>query len=231
MASIQRIVSPLTKYVAYRAQVRVKGRPTESKTFTNRKDAKEWRRKQQSRTAKTNRPPNHSLDLPALSHIDAICGSAMAEETKEPPSEYQLVGPSDDGSVNDILATLNGKDSRQRLQALIGEWLRMENLVVLTAAGTLVTSGGKTMEALERAVLATIKALPDIPGTISSIIDARMAALGAEGTKPEMVFEDWLPLLTNANFIGSSPISPFSGVQRGGARIQRKTNCHGSWQR
>jgi integrase len=42
MASIQRIVSPLTKDVAYRAQVRVKGRPTESKTFTNRKDAKEW---------------------------------------------------------------------------------------------------------------------------------------------------------------------------------------------
>jgi hypothetical protein len=42
MASVQRIVSPLTKYVSYRAQVRVKGRPTGSKTFTNRKDAKEW---------------------------------------------------------------------------------------------------------------------------------------------------------------------------------------------
>jgi hypothetical protein len=137
----------------------------------------------------------------------------MEEETKEPPSEYQLVGPSDDGSVNDILATLNGKDSRQRLQALIAEWLRMENLVVLTAAGTSVTSGGKTMEVLERAVLATIKALPDLPGTISSIIDARIAALGAEGTKPEMGFEDWLSFLANANFIGSSPISPFSGVQ------------------
>lgn len=137
----------------------------------------------------------------------------MAEEAKEPPSEYQLVGPSDDGGVNDILATLNGKDSRQRLQALIAEWLRMENLVVLTAAGTSVSSGGKTMEVLERAVLATIKALPAIPGTISSIIDARIAALGAEGTKPKMGFEDWLSFLANANFIGSSPISPFSGVQ------------------
>ena len=42
MASIQRIVSSLTKDVCYRAQVRVKGRPTESKSFTNRKDAKEW---------------------------------------------------------------------------------------------------------------------------------------------------------------------------------------------
>jgi integrase len=42
MASIQRIVSPLTREVAYRAQVRIKGRPTESATFPNRKEAKEW---------------------------------------------------------------------------------------------------------------------------------------------------------------------------------------------
>ena len=39
MASIQRIKSPLTGDISYRAQVRVKGRPAESKTFTNRKDA------------------------------------------------------------------------------------------------------------------------------------------------------------------------------------------------
>jgi hypothetical protein len=42
MASIQRIVSLLAQDVSYRAQVRVKGRPSESKTFTNRKDAKKW---------------------------------------------------------------------------------------------------------------------------------------------------------------------------------------------
>ena len=42
MASIQRIVSPLTKGVAYRAQVRVKGRPSESATFPNKKEAAAW---------------------------------------------------------------------------------------------------------------------------------------------------------------------------------------------
>jgi integrase len=42
MASIQRIVSPLTKAVSYRAQVRVKGRPTQSETFPNLKEAKAW---------------------------------------------------------------------------------------------------------------------------------------------------------------------------------------------
>src|SRR5258708_5679047 len=42
MASIQRIVSPFTKSVSYRAQVRVKGRPTQSQTFSNLKQAKAW---------------------------------------------------------------------------------------------------------------------------------------------------------------------------------------------
>ncbi len=42
MASIQRIVSPLTGDVSFRAQVRVKGRPAESSTFPNRKEAKDW---------------------------------------------------------------------------------------------------------------------------------------------------------------------------------------------
>jgi hypothetical protein len=42
MASIQRIVSPLTNAVSYRAQVRVKGRPPQSETFPNRKEAQAW---------------------------------------------------------------------------------------------------------------------------------------------------------------------------------------------
>ena len=42
MASMQRVVSPLTGEVSYRAQVRKKGRRAESATFPNRKEAKEW---------------------------------------------------------------------------------------------------------------------------------------------------------------------------------------------
>src|ERR1700681_3827456 len=42
MASIQRIVSPLTKSVSSRAQVRVKGRPAQSRTFPNPKEGKAW---------------------------------------------------------------------------------------------------------------------------------------------------------------------------------------------
>jgi hypothetical protein len=42
MASIQRIVSPLTGEVAYRVQVRLKGRRPESASFPNRKEAQAW---------------------------------------------------------------------------------------------------------------------------------------------------------------------------------------------
>ena len=42
MASIQRIVSPITREVSYRAQVRVKGHESQGKTFPNRKEAAAW---------------------------------------------------------------------------------------------------------------------------------------------------------------------------------------------
>jgi integrase len=42
LASIQRLTSPLTGRVAYRVQIRLKGHPTQSGTFRNRKDAVRW---------------------------------------------------------------------------------------------------------------------------------------------------------------------------------------------
>jgi hypothetical protein len=45
----------------------------------------------------------------------------MAEESKK----YCLKGPSDNGQVEDLLKDKNDKENRQRLQALISEWLRI----------------------------------------------------------------------------------------------------------
>jgi integrase len=42
MASIQRLTSPLTGRISYRVQVRLKGHPSQSETFRNRKDAERW---------------------------------------------------------------------------------------------------------------------------------------------------------------------------------------------
>jgi hypothetical protein len=89
----------------------------------------------------------------------------------------------------------------------------MENLVILTGAGTSVSSGGKTMIGLENAVLTTIKAFPTIPPNIAAIIDARMTPPPDATSTPKLIFEDWLSYLVNAKFLGSTPSSPFTGVQ------------------
>jgi hypothetical protein len=44
----------------------------------------------------------------------------------EPAANYRLIGPSEVGRVEDLLAGKPEKESRQRLHALIAEWLRME---------------------------------------------------------------------------------------------------------
>ena len=77
----------------------------------------------------------------------------MTDRPSMAPTQYRLIGPSDSGEVSDLLADLSGKDVKHRLQALIAEWLRMENLVVLSGAGTSVTSGGKTL-GLEQCLVA-----------------------------------------------------------------------------
>jgi integrase len=42
MASIQRLSSPLTGRISYRVQVRLRGHPSQSGTFSNRRDAARW---------------------------------------------------------------------------------------------------------------------------------------------------------------------------------------------
>ena len=137
----------------------------------------------------------------------------MSGDTNDPPSEYQLIGPADDGKISDLLAGKTAKEDRQRLQALIAEWLRMENLVVLAGAGTSVSSGGKTMNTLERATLEALKVLPKAPSSMGAVIDARLAAVAPGAKPPRLGFEDWLSYLVNGHFIGSMLNSPFVGVQ------------------
>ena len=131
-----------------------------------------------------------------------------------PPNEYQLIGLTEDGNAGDLLLSLDQKQGRVRLQALISEWLRMENLVVLTGAGTSVSAGGKTMANLETAVFATIEAMPDLPASIAPIIKARKDAVIAADLldEPTLGFEAWLSFIANAFAVVESTDTPFSGV-------------------
>lgn len=135
----------------------------------------------------------------------------MTDKKAEEPSEYQLIGPSEDGEVSDLLIGKSAKEARQRLQALISEWLRMENLVVLTGAGTSFSSGGKLMTTLEASVLETVAALPTIVPNNTAIIEARKAE--PVNGEQKLGFEDWLSYLVNAAHLTTAKASPFSGVK------------------
>lgn len=53
----------------------------------------------------------------------------------------KLLSPDYAGESNDLLAGKNSGDGLRRIQALLSDWLRMENVVVLTAAGLLRRRG------------------------------------------------------------------------------------------
>lgn len=128
--------------------------------------------------------------------------------------EYRLIGLAEGGEVGDVLAGLDPKQGRIRLQALIAEWLRMENLVVLAGAGASVSSGGKTMASLDKAVFETIETLPDLPESIKPIIKARKDAVDCAELlgEPVIGFEAWLSFIANALAVTKVANAPFHGV-------------------
>jgi integrase len=58
VASIQRITSPLSGAVSFRVQVRVKGKPAQSQTFPNQKEAKAWAASLESAAREDRNYPN-----------------------------------------------------------------------------------------------------------------------------------------------------------------------------
>ena len=129
------------------------------------------------------------------------------------PTDYQLIGLTEDGGIGDLLAGLDQKQGRVRLQALISEWLRMENLVVLTGSGASVSAGGKTMANLETSVFDAIEALPDIPTSITPILQSRRLAVEYADQRGDPIgFEAWLSFVANAMIVADNPDGPFSAV-------------------
>ncbi|MEX2629964.1 MAG: SIR2 family protein [Tistlia sp.] len=140
----------------------------------------------------------------------------MADETRTITLDYQLLGPSEDGTVSDLLSELSSPtEGHQRLQALIAEWLQMENLVVLTGAGCSFSAGGKLMTGLEAAVLEAVLQVPDLPKSIATVVDHRLAP--PSPTASRYGFESWLSFVANAHFLAASHTGPIESVTwRGG---------------
>jgi hypothetical protein len=85
MASIQRIVSPLTREVVYRVQVRRKGRAPESATFPNRKEAVAWAESLESAIREGRHFPHAaakrtSFDALAKDYVETVLGEFASKE-------------------------------------------------------------------------------------------------------------------------------------------------------
>lgn len=123
--------------------------------------------------------------------------------------KYKLSAPLSAGEGDDLLKGKSVEDGQRRLQALLADWLRMENLVVLTAAGTSVGAGGRLMAGppannLESLVLEAVEQCA-IPADAKAIIAAKK-------TKGAGNFEDWLSYLFSAPGIVSAKDSPLHSL-------------------
>lgn len=128
------------------------------------------------------------------------------------PCPYQLISPISAGENADLLAEKNVEDGIRRIQALLADWLRMENVVVLTAAGCSVGAGGKLMAGppannLECLVLNAVENCP-LSNEAQTIIAWKKANHFGSGN-----FEQWLSYLFNASSLTDGDTSPIKSVR------------------
>ncbi len=131
--------------------------------------------------------------------------------------KYKLLSPVSAGEGDDLLAGKSSEDGLRRVQALLADWLRMENVVVLTAAGTSFSAGGRLMAGgrannLECLVLDAVEKR-SLPNDVQSIIRHRKAQWPKEVNKGPWGFEDWLSYLFNAAQLSKSDESPINAVK------------------
>lgn len=135
----------------------------------------------------------------------------MTEQCK-----YRLLSPVSAGESDDLLANKSPADGLRRIQALLADWLRMENVVVLTAAGTSVSVGGRLMAGgpktnLECLVLDAVRQCA-LPPDAEAIIRHRMSLWPSKPEWGPAGFEDWLSYLFNAAELAKPDKSPIKGV-------------------
>src|SRR5262245_45973863 len=135
--------------------------------------------------------------------------SEESETTGQEGRRYKLLG----GGGRDLLAEAAAQSQSVlegeliRLQALLAQWLRMDNVVVLMSAGCSYSQGGKLMGTLEKAVLELLakKYRASKQSSVSALIEERRRA------KEPCTFEDWLSYLSNAYYLTTEPASPITG--------------------
>lgn len=128
------------------------------------------------------------------------------------PCPYRLISPVSAGENPDLLADKSSEDGIRRIQALLADWLRMENVVVLTAAGCSVGAGGRLMAGpkannLECLVLDAVENCA-LTNEAKAVIGWKKANHFGDGN-----FEEWLGYLFNASNLTHGEKSPIKSVR------------------
>ena len=125
--------------------------------------------------------------------------------------KYKLLSPDSARESSDLLAGKSEEEGLHRIQALLADWLRMENVVVLTAAGCSVDAGGRLMAGppdnnLECLVLDAVEQC-DLSTDAKAVIEWKKRHDYGQGN-----FEDWLSYLFNASSLSQSAHSPIASA-------------------
>jgi len=134
--------------------------------------------------------------------------TAPASPSSEPPQTHFL-----HGQDKDLLSGLPARQRVERIQSLLAQWLRMENVVVLMGAGVSVAHGGPLLGVLERDVLTAALDLVRADTTLATcapILERRLSAIHDDSSSYH--FERWLSFLSNAQYIASQADSPLAGL-------------------
>ncbi|UYH52091.1 hypothetical protein N5W20_04355 [Candidatus Kirkpatrickella diaphorinae] len=126
--------------------------------------------------------------------------------------KYKLISPATNGEIEDLLHEKSPDDGLRRVQALLTDWLRLENLVVLTAAGTSLSAGGRLMARnpennLECKVLDAVEQCSLAEDTMA-IIHHRKSLWPKDKEQGPSGFEEWLSYLFNAAELSAPERSP-----------------------
>ena len=124
---------------------------------------------------------------------------------------YKLLSPDSMSGSQDLLEGKNQEDGLRRVQALLADWLRMENAVVLTAAGCSVGAGGRLMAGpvdnnLECLVLDAVEKCQLSDGAKEIIAWKKRKDFG------QGHFEEWLNYIFSVSGLINTEASPIDAV-------------------
>ena len=124
---------------------------------------------------------------------------------------YKLLAPESAGERSDLVSDKSEEEAMRRIQALLADWLRMENVVVLTAAGCSVASGGRLMAGgaennLECSVLNAVEQC-GLSDEAKAVIEWKKEHGFGKGD-----FEEWLSYLFGGRSLSQVAHSPLASV-------------------